>query len=86
MRMYPLEVQQAFLLYSLLSDRWDGMSGMYMGKDMSSLELLLKIYEIEDKKTVVYFLKHIENTHSNSINEKQAEKQRARNRQSKIKK
>ena len=52
---YPYEVQLAFFIYSLLQDTWDGMSGMYMGKNMSGLGELLDIYEIEDKKTVVFF-------------------------------
>jgi len=43
-------VQQAFLIHGLLPDRWEGMSGHYMGKDMSALGSLLDIYEILDKK------------------------------------
>ena len=39
---YPLEVQVAFLLHDLLPDRWDGMSGSYMGKDFSSIGTLLE--------------------------------------------
>ena len=45
---YPTEVREAFDLHRLLADRWDGMSGYYMGKDLSSLGSLISIYEIED--------------------------------------
>jgi hypothetical protein len=30
---FPYEVQVAFFMFDLLSDRWDGMSGTYLGKD-----------------------------------------------------
>ena len=82
---FPLEVQQAFLIHSLLSDRWEGMSGYYMGKDWSPLQTLLDIWGIEDKRTVVYFLKHIETYNSNEINKKQSERQKAQERQAKAK-
>ena len=74
---YPLEVQVAFLLHNLLPDRWEGMSGFYMGKDMSALGTLLDIWEVEDKKTAVYFIKHIEQRNSEMINKKAQRKQKA---------
>lgn len=74
---FPLEVQQAFLLHSYLHDQWDGMSGMYMGKDLSAMGTLLDILEIEDKKTVVFFLKCIEDRYANQINKKVSERQKA---------
>jgi len=54
---FPSEVQVAFFMFSLLSDVWDGMSGMYMGKDWSSANFIFKTYEIEDKREVLYFMK-----------------------------
>lgn len=66
--MFPFEVQQALFVHSLLPDRWDGMSGSYMGKDWAALQGLLDIYEIEDKKSVAYFLKHIEAQNMASVN------------------
>ena len=73
----PIEVQEAFLIHQLLPDRWEGMSGYYMGKDMSAIGTLLDIYDIQDKKTVIYFIKHIENKNSNAINKKQDRKRKA---------
>ena len=49
---FPLEIQEAFQIHTMLPDRWDGMSGSYMGKDWSALETLLKVQDVEDKKTV----------------------------------
>ena len=74
---YPIEVQEAFLIHQLLPDRWEGMSGYYMGKDMAALGTLLDIYKIKDKKTVIYFIKHIESKHSTEINKRQDRKRKA---------
>ena len=65
---FPYEVQLAFFIHSLLPDRWDGMSGSYMGKDWSAIGTLLDIHNIDDKKTVVFFLKHVDICASNQIN------------------
>ena len=74
---YPYEVQVAFLLHDLLPDKWDGMSGSYMGKEYSSLELLLDTWEVygHDRIVCIYFIKHIESRHSEKLN-KQLERKR----------
>jgi hypothetical protein len=74
---YPFEVQVAFLLHDLLPDRWDGMSGSYFGKDMSALGTLLDIWEVEDKKSTIYFIKHIEARNSSNINKKLERKRKS---------
>ena len=82
---YPSEVQEAFLVHSCLPDRWDGMSGMFMGKDWSALGALLDVFKIEDKKTVVWFLKAIDDRNSQSINQKQSERQKRADTMAKMK-
>ena len=72
---FPPEVQYAFLIHSLMPDRWDGMNGVYMGKDWAALGSLLDIYEVESKKEVVFFIKYIEHYNSQQLNDK-AEQQR----------
>lgn len=57
---FPSEVQVAFFVFDLLPDRWDGMSGMYLGKDWSSMEFLLNLYQLEGKKDIVFFAKMYE--------------------------
>ena len=74
---YPLEVQVAFLLHDLLPDRWEGMSGSYMGKDFSSIGTLLDIWKVKDKKTCLYFIKHIEARNTDKINKAQERKRKA---------
>ena len=85
MDLYPYEVQMAFFIYSLLQDNWDGMSGMYMGKYLAGLSTLLDIYEIEDRKTVVYFITAIDRERMTSINEEVKRKNEASKRKGKLK-
>ena len=59
---FPSEVQVAFFVFDLLPDRWDGMSGYYLGKDWGSAEFIFDLYDISDRKTVVFFAKLYENT------------------------
>ena len=59
---------------------------MYMGKNLSGLSTLLDIYEIEDKKTVVYFLTMIDRERMVSINEEVKRKQDADRRKAKARK
>ena len=66
---FPLEVQQAMVIHTVLPDRWDGMSGSYMGKDWSALATLLEVYEIEERRIVCFFLKYVENAHMVNIND-----------------
>ncbi len=82
---FPLEIQEAFLIHAMLPDRWDGASGSYMGKDWAPLRDLLDIHEIEDKRTVCYFLKHVESTNTININEELKRKQDADKRRAKSK-
>jgi hypothetical protein len=86
MDMYPYEVQMAFFIYSLLQDTWDGMNGMYMGKNLAGLSVLLDIYEIEDKKTLVYFLSAIDRERVKTINEEVKRKSEAERRKAKARK
>lgn len=80
---FPWEVQEAFTIHQLLSDRWDGTSGYYMGKDLSALGTILDIQGVEDKRTCIYFLKHIEHHHQEMMNVKVKARQDAEKRKMK---
>jgi hypothetical protein len=54
---FPVEVQVAFFMFSLLSDVWEGMSGTYMGKNWGPIEYFLKLHKVQDKKEVLYLMK-----------------------------
>ena len=54
---FPLEVQEAFFLHRMLSDRWDGSSGFYMGKDISAFGTYLRCIQYNRPKTDTLFFK-----------------------------
>jgi hypothetical protein len=82
---FPPEVQVAFFIFDLLPDRWEGMSGMYLGKDWSSAEFLFKIYEIEDIQYVTYFAKIYESILVSEKAEEANKKRKASERKAKAK-
>ena len=57
---FPAEVQVAFFIFDLMTDNWEGNTGSYLGKNWSNIEFLFDTYEVEDRLTVVYFLKSYE--------------------------
>ena len=54
---FPELVQTAFFIFDFLEDKWEGMSGMYLGKNWSSVEYFFNLYEIEEQKVIVTFMK-----------------------------
>jgi len=58
---FPEEVQVAFFIFSVMTDRWDGTSGMYLGKDWNNLDYIFELYEIEERKEMFFYLKMYEN-------------------------
>ena len=81
---FPLEVQEAFMLHDLLSDRWEGMSGSYFGKEMSALKTYIDVFNITNPKQSLWFLKHIEHYNSQLINEKQKKRRKAQEQKAKL--
>ena len=82
---FPYEVQVAFFVFDLLPDKWDGMSGMYLGKDWSSANSLIRTYNIEDVPIVVYFAKLYENILVSQRSEELARKQKQQQQQARNK-
>jgi len=54
---FPEEAQVAFFMFSLLPEHWEGMSGTYMGKYWDGIEYFFKLYEVDDRKTILYIMK-----------------------------
>ena len=54
---FSLEAQQALVLVNALPDKWDGMNGIWLGKDYSGLGDILVIYEVEEKREVFELLR-----------------------------
>jgi hypothetical protein len=80
---FPEEVQVAFFVFGLLPDRWDGMSGTYLGKEWSSLEHIFKIYDLEDVKTILFFAKLYEGIVVNHKAEEAENRRKAEQRKTK---
>jgi hypothetical protein len=49
----PYESQIALILFNMLPDRIDGMSGSWLGKDFSCLEVFMNIYEVENRREIL---------------------------------
>lgn len=59
---FPDEVQTAFQVYHVLQDHWEGMSGTYMGKNLTGLGEVLEVYEVEksDRKLILELINLID--------------------------
>ena len=54
---FPHEVLVAFFIFEFLEDKWEGMSGTYMGKSWSSIEYFFSLYQVQDATIVLFFMK-----------------------------
>lgn len=54
---FSLEAQQALTLMNALPDNWEGMSGLWLGKDYSGLSDIIDIYQVQEKREVFELLK-----------------------------
>jgi len=75
---FPYEVQTAFFIHDVLPDIWDGAGGNYFGKNWSALGTILDVYEVENSKDVILFLRYID---SLTISKKNDELQKDRKRE-----
>lgn len=67
----PFDVQMALIVFNVLPDRFEGMSGTWMGKDLSALDVIFKIYDIVDKKSVFEYLLLIQREYSDYYSKQQ---------------
>lgn len=70
-----LEVQQALILLNALPDMWDGMNGVWLGKDYAGLGTILDIYEVEDRRAVFDLLQVAETELGKYYQQKQKEQE-----------
>tara|TARA_A100001011_G_scaffold63481_1_gene63812 strand:+ start:224 stop:592 length:369 start_codon:yes stop_codon:yes gene_type:complete len=80
---FPEEVQEAFFVYSFLEDNWDGMSGHYMGKVWAGVDRYLDIFQVQEKRIVLTFMKIIEALFVNQRAKEAERKRKAEERRSK---
>jgi len=80
---FPHIVQIAINIHAILPDRWEGMSGTYMGKEYTLLPYLAdNVYKVSNKAQLVQFVTLIDRI----VTEKRASEQKIKQRKSKNKK
>lgn len=72
---FSLEAQQALVVMNALPDNWDGMNGVWLGKDYSGLGDILDIFEISSKREVFELLKICEAELSKYYTQKRKEQE-----------
>jgi hypothetical protein len=79
---FPDEVQQAFQIYYLLRDVWEGMSGTYMGKDFSTIFEFFGLYDIDpqDQLLTLGFIRQIDSVRGDIFHEKQKQREASRSK------
>jgi hypothetical protein len=76
---FPYEVQQAFLVYRMLRDEWEGMNGIYLGKSLTGIIEILQACEIDpqDNKIILTLVQTIDAIRQEQINTKPENKKPA---------
>ena len=72
---FSLEAQQALTLLNALPDNWEGMNGIWLGKDYSGLLDIMDIYNIQEKREVFELLKSCEEELSKFYAQKRKEQE-----------
>lgn len=73
---FPIELQQAMLVYRMLRDEWEGFNGLYLGKSYLGLTEIFEYSEIEysDRKLILILIKLIDNVRTEEINKQRQQK------------
>lgn len=69
---FVLEVQEAFEIYNLLKDEWDGFNGLYLGKNLVGITEIFDISGIEQeyRYVMILLIKMIDRIRVQEINAK----------------
>lgn len=78
---FPIELQYAFYIYSMLPTIFHGMGDAYAGKDPSSLEALLRIFDVTNIRAVTELIMHINYLETDQVN-KQIKREREKSQKS----
>ena len=54
---FSVEAQQALVLLNSLPDLWEGMNGIWLGKNYTGLFDIMNLYDIDSKREVFELLK-----------------------------
>lgn len=66
---FPLEVQHAFIVYRMMRDEWDSMTGDYLGKSFIGINELMDAVDVDiaDRKFTTVLVRLIDATRSEEI-------------------
>ena len=67
-------------MHQLISDRWDGMSGTYLGKNWIETVQIFDLYEIDDRKEILFFMQLYDGTIMRYRSDEQQAKRKAEER------
>ncbi len=69
---FPTDVHQAFGVYRMLTDNWEGMSGTYIGKLFVGIKDLLEVAEVppEEHQATIMLCKLIDDVRIQELNKK----------------
>ncbi len=73
----PFEAQTALIIFNILPDKFEGMSGTWLGKEFSALETIMNIYEVENRKEVLEYILLIQREYSDYYSKQQKMKETA---------
>ena len=73
---FPLLVQQTLMVYGYLEDKWDSMSGTFLGKNYSTVFKFFDLFEVDsiERLLTLEILQHIDITRSKLVAEKLKQK------------
>ena len=72
---FSLEAQQALVILNALPDIWEGMNGVWLGKNYNGLMDIMDLYQIDDKLQVFELLKICEDELSKYYSQKRKEQE-----------
>lgn len=70
---FTWEVQEAFQIYNLLKDEWDGFNGLYLGKSLIGITEIFDISAVdtEQRHIMILLIKLIDRVRVEELNRKQ---------------
>ena len=81
---FPDEVQVAFQVYQALQDHWEGMSGTYMGKNLTGIVDIMELYEVDKdtRKQTLEFITMIDRERMTQYDQKRKQEESLKSQQS----
>lgn len=76
---FPELVQQTLNIYNLMTDQWDGMSGVFFGKRLESIFDFFRLYDLNDYEQLyaLGLIKHLDSVRSAIYAEQREAQQKA---------